>query len=146
MSPRTGSAPALIAAATWLRAWLAQRDAPVQAADVIAAGKQAGHAERSLRRAANAIGVHIERRGFAKGTTWSLRDDAAPRDEQPAQAAEQHDAGQPEQRGQQATTTRRTMRVPIGRRDPYGHYREFAEVTDAQTASQWDERTWNPLT
>lgn len=52
-------------AEAWLAAYLA--DGPVETSDVLAAGRKAGHAERTLKRAKAALAVRSEREGFGKG-------------------------------------------------------------------------------
>jgi hypothetical protein len=124
--------PALTAAAIWLRQYLAGQNVPVQAADVIAAGRDAGHAERSLRRAARGIGVVVVRRGFGGGTTWAVPAEPTP---EPAPPTPSDAQAEPPPR----------VRVPVGPVDAFGRYRESVVVTSAQAASEWDARSWGPL-
>ncbi|RZU52671.1 hypothetical protein EV385_4549 [Krasilnikovia cinnamomea] len=74
----TATSPAVAAASRWLRPYLTGRDGPMQASEVIAAGRQAGHAERSVRRAVHVLGVCVQgkRTRGGQGVLWSLPVDA----------------------------------------------------------------------
>jgi hypothetical protein len=128
---------ALTSAATWLRQYLAEQNGPVQAAVVFAAGKQAGHAERSLRRAATIAGVDVTRRGFGGGTTWALSVPPTPSTPEPDEPPQQHSEGdKPAQRP--------AGRVPV-EFDIYGRATRWVTVDSAASASMWDGRAWNRI-
>lgn len=55
-------------AAAWLRDVLA--GGPLPAGEVLAAGRRAGHSERTLKRAKKAAGVRSEKSGFGGGGEW----------------------------------------------------------------------------
>lgn len=59
-------------AARWLAAYLTERGGTAPAADIMAAGKDAGYAETTLKKARKRAEVVAERRGFGQGSVWVL--------------------------------------------------------------------------
>jgi hypothetical protein len=60
------------AAEQWLRWWLRRRRKPVPTAQVYSAAELAGFSRRTLRRAADSIGVIRLPKGGGSNTTWSM--------------------------------------------------------------------------
>ncbi|WP_432836154.1 hypothetical protein [Dactylosporangium sp. CA-092794] len=135
-------ASALARAATWLRAYLREHGGEALAGDVLAAGKRAGHAERTLGRAANRIGVRkVPAPRWGGGSVWILQrgQDA----DDGGQRGQDRDEPDPEAAAGDAPV-RPAVRVPVAH-DIYGYPVEYVEVRDAAAASQWDERNWRRL-
>lgn len=68
----TSGGPAADAAAEWLGAHLKSVGSAAPSADVKAAGKVAGHSERSLKRALTIAGIDVFSEGMPRRTYWSL--------------------------------------------------------------------------
>ncbi|MEV6931740.1 hypothetical protein AB0M46_45620 [Dactylosporangium sp. NPDC051485] len=121
---------AMTAAADWLRQYLAEQAQPVQASVVLAAARQAGFAERTLRRASTVVGVRITPHGFGGGTLWSLPEPPA----EPSTPPQPAPADEPAPVG---------VDVPTGKADPFGRYREHVRANSIVAAQHWDERLWH---
>lgn len=68
-------------AAEWLTRYLTDAGGSSPAADILAAGVDAGYSESTVKRARRKVGATSERRGFGQGSIWSL-DDSAPASDQ----------------------------------------------------------------
>lgn len=144
-----GVPSALEQARVWVRGYLAQHDGCATAADVLAAGLAAGHAERTLRRAAGLAGVLIVRRQrWGGGTDWVLPASAVDPDggHIPAEQDdhEPDDAAEPDAqpKDDEPDSPPRSIKVPIVS-NTFGYASSYVQVSDAQAASHWDYRVWH---